>query len=660
MIPGFLRASARVPHLSRLALKWALLAAALAGLLLLAAALFKAPLADAFFQGNTAAFETAFARFFLLAVLGILALTAALFHRHVRYVLVRFFTREDHALNLAVLRIVVFALLLLGHGRDAAWYAALPEAFRDPPFGIGRLVDLGLEELLYFTPQQAEVAYAVFCVFCVTGLVGLFSRTSALIVVVLGVLPLAAPEFYGKVDHNSHHVFWFAALLSVSRCGDALALDAAIRAWRHPDEAARMRQPSRMYGLPLCFAWLLIGMLYFFPGFWKTWLGGYDWVAGDQLKLILHAKWFALFTTDGWTPPLRVDRWPVLYRLAGLATILFELFFVLLVFTRRTRVAAAAVGLGFHMGTNLLMRISFYPLVACYVIFFDWHRVLCRLGRRLFPEPLRVSCDEGSSLHRRAFAVLSAFDVLRRVKLVEASGPGGRTSPSPSAPEPGSVLAVAAGQRWYGAEAYRAAVWRVPLLWPFYPFLYVRPLLACARKRAHRVVEAPAPVRPRRRSLIPVTLVAAILFTGNAFCGIKKKTSAWPFACHPVFAGNPGLTSEAIMVDVEDDGGAAMNLRSLVAASTPMSYGRAKGLLDQALAPRDAAEQRARLVALWRMLAEENRALASAREIAFYRATFYHDPDLVWEARPPIRQELLYRFEPGGSPPASSLSGLLP
>ena len=599
------------------------------------------------------AFERFLSRSVLLIGMGQLALTAVLLRKQVFQVLERFFTRKDYALNLAILRIVVFALLLIRYGGDAAWYAGLPESLRFPPFGVGRLVDLGLEELVYFTPQQVEVAYAAFLVFCVTGLLGFFSRTSAFVVAILAMLPLAAPQFYGKVSHGFHHVTWFVALLSVSRCGDALALDAVIRAWRYPNDAAPLQKPARVYGLPLCFVWLLIGMIYFFPGFWKAWERGYEWVAGDQLKFIMQTKWF---DPDGWSPPFRLDKYPLLYRFLGLGTILFELLFILFVFTPRTRLLAAVSGLGFHAGTYILMQISFYPLVVCYVVFFDWHRILRRVGRRVYPEPLRVSCTE-DSFHQRAFAALNVFDVLGRIEVTTARAGNGRPPLGEGVSASDTVYAVVGDRRWFGTDVYLEAVKRIPLLWPVYPIFWMAFAISPAGKgmrQPRKVLVSDKPslgmltATTSKRALAPLVLVACILIGGNAYCGLNKQVSAWPFTCHPTFSGKWGPLTKTVTLRAENTYGqdVSMDFQRSIAETTPMSYPRVRVLLQRALGTKDDKLRQTRLKALWEVLTREDSELGSVEKIEFYRSVFRNDPDITGTSNALVEQVLLYSFEP--------------
>ena len=647
-------------------LSLAVLAALVAGCVL-----FRDTLVETALGGRAGRFETGLTRLVLSAVLGQVLLNGVLFWKQVRETLVQFFRREDHALNLAVLRIVVFLLLLTGYGAKASWYAGLPEELRFPPAGLGRLADLGLEELLYFSPAQVEIAYAVFFFFCVTGLLGLFSRTSALVVVVLSVFPLAAPEFFGKVNHGFHHVLWFAALLSVSRCGDALALDAVIHAWRRPALAAQFRRPSRAYGLPFCFVWLSIGVLYFFPGFWKAWLGGSDWVFGHQLEFIMHNRWFQL---QPWSPPFRIDEYPLLYRLLGLATLVFELFFILLLFTPRTRLLAAATGLGFHAGTYAFMRISFYPLMACYVAFFDWQAIARRVGRRLFGDPVHAAYPADAPKQHRLAAVLTTLDVMEQVAWngAEASAEASNEEgvPSVESSKKGRLVIWEGAHRREGAEAWRAVAKRVPLLWPLLPLLY---LLLAPGMGARLLDAARSAVAPReqeesgkaagdcatssRRTLLAVTLVGSFILAASVFYGVNRQGQAWPFACHPTFSGKYSPFVTTVTVDLVDDEGhrTSTTFHEIITEHTPWRSDRAARLLERIANDKNAERARRRLDALWGVVTSEQTALKNVRQVQFFSARFAADPDSVRAGRPFVERELLFDFTPS-APQAASVA----
>ena len=344
-------------------------------------------------------------RAFFLAILAQGLLAALLVCRP--RVLSDFFQAETHPANLGVFRFALFAVLLTTVSPDQVlWYSGLPADLRVIPPGLSLVVDI-----MPITPGVAVWAIRLLYLFGTMAMLGLWSRTSAAIAVVLGLYVLGIPQIYGKINHY-HHLIWFGALLAASPCGDALSIDALVGRWRgQPALALRgpVPGPSRAYALPLRFAWLLIGVIYFFPGFWKVAFSGLDWALSDNLRFKMYASWI---NYAGWTPLFRLDQYPLLYRLGALATIAFELLFIFAVLLPRWRRVAVIGGLLFHLATRAFMGIFFSSLVVCYVAFVDWHRIGVRLARRFVGARQPANAVRTAISRRRTSATLAVGGVL--------------------------------------------------------------------------------------------------------------------------------------------------------------------------------------------------------------------------------------------------------
>ena len=178
------------------------------------------------------------------------------------------------------------------------------------------------------------------------------------------------------MGHGALHPLWFAAILAVSRCSDALSMDALVRRFRNG--AAPVRRSSS-YALPLRFMWLLLGIIYFFPGFWKIWDNGVDWFTSNQIVHLMHSLWHRNLELSP-IPGFRLDYYPALAGLSALATVVFELGFLLLLFSPRTRVLAAALALLFHRALAYFIRIGFPFLQAVLPILIDWDKLFRKIG----------------------------------------------------------------------------------------------------------------------------------------------------------------------------------------------------------------------------------------------------------------------------------------
>jgi hypothetical protein len=119
------------------------------------------------------------------------------------------------------------------------------------------------------------------------------------------------------------------------------------------------------YGVPLFFARLFLGLVYFFPGLHKLRVSGLSWMTAENVTNQMHAKWLE----HARVPALRVDHVPALLSAGAVLVVVFELTFIgLALWSRRTRWIALGAGLVFHLSTQLFFFIPFVSLWACYVV----------------------------------------------------------------------------------------------------------------------------------------------------------------------------------------------------------------------------------------------------------------------------------------------------
>jgi hypothetical protein len=286
--------------------------------------------------------------------------------------------RPEPALHLAILRIVVPLVILVSPELwQAEHWAALPPPLRIAPELLGHAT-----ALLPTTTAGARIAMLVLIAACVACALGLLSRWSAGLVTLAGLYVFALSQLGGAVVHDMH-LFWFSGLLAVSPCGDALSVDRMLRRARGtaaPDRAAT----SLAHGVPLQAVRLLLGVIYFFPGFWKLRASGPAWIFSDNLQNQMYSKWYQ----HDFLPPIRIDRWPLLLEAGALAVVGFELSFFALVLCPRLRWIALGWGLLFHGLAEVFLRIQFMSLWACYVVLIDWSSLLAR-GRNAPAPPNR-------------------------------------------------------------------------------------------------------------------------------------------------------------------------------------------------------------------------------------------------------------------------------
>jgi predicted DCC family thiol-disulfide oxidoreductase YuxK len=579
-----------------------------------------------------------------------LMIFVVLLHNRTLDVLRAFFTSATHPLNLALFRIVVF----WGIFREVRLatiipFTRIPAGLQVAPWGMGTV-------LRYATINQrwATTAAILVLIFSATGLIGLFSRTSALFCFVFGIYALGIPQFYGKVDHYNH-LIWFAAILAVSPCGDFLALDSIFAARRRADRGiTEPPEPSREYALPLRFAMLLVGIIYFFPGLWKLWDGGLEWVFSDNLQKQLYLFWTWSFKTT-WLPSFRIDRHPILCTLGAGSTLLFELLFIFGIFFPRLRKVAAAGGVVFHRLAFKFMRIGFFSLQWSYLALFDWNPVFRIIGHWLYRDDMFFLFDSDCRKCRQTVASLRVFDIFDRVTYInfrdqDAVRKAARVWVHAD-PTETDVYAVVEKRRWAGFAAYGALARRIPLLWPvipiLYPLLYSLPPITgrgihrhTPDTRAHAVAGSrpvPAESEGRRAQLSGLVAVGTVLVLICSFCGAHRIASGWPFACYPTFSSPAAEKVETLGMIAETSSGETFPVEIKA-----INYERLYWLLSGILATRDPLLQQDRLRDLWTFAARSDPALKKATSVQFFRQTLFTNPEL-WKSNP-IDQRLLFEL----------------
>jgi predicted DCC family thiol-disulfide oxidoreductase YuxK len=563
--------------------------------------------------------------------------------------LVGFFSGPSHPLNLAIVRILVFADCLVALNADEILsFSRLPTILQFPPRSLA-----GLAPHVPISPQLASVGIAIFIVGACLGIVGLFTRWAALAVVASGIYVLGIPQLFGKVDHY-HHVIWFASILAFSPCGEFLSLDAVRRGWAAADRKQTVQYaPSAAYGLPLRLIWILIGFIYLFPGLYKARMSGLQWAVGPGFANILHQKWFEL---GWWTPFMRIDEVPLLLTVAALGTMLFEVTFIFLVLPRRTRPIPLVAGSAFHFTTNVFMQIWFWDLNVLYLAFIDIERGVRAAGRKLFPSRLRVFFDGSCQVCRRTIGVLRAVDVLDRIQYVDANDRASLDLVGQTV-DTGDVLTdlhVCLDEKtWRGYYAYREISKRIPILWPVVPFLFLPPVAAVGTAWYRRVAtsrhcrietqvcSAAVAVPRTHRASRAVAAIGATLIVLNGIAGLKGITS-WPIAIYPTFAPAPPPFAPVITMEMlEPDGHTQSVVTGQQSDALPIGSERLSALAWAVASMQQGPKQQEALRALASMYREASPSIASASSIDFYRDEYMVAPEHRGE--PPVSREFLFR-----------------
>ncbi|HLP84080.1 MAG TPA: HTTM domain-containing protein [Phycisphaerales bacterium] len=260
--------------------------------------------------------------------------------------------RVDPALTLGVFRIALcIAWLVEVSPRLVRHFALYPPQLCFPPGIWSRFVS-HLPVNITWLPA----IYTVFVIAALTAAAGIWTRRSLALMLLAGGWLLTIPQFFGHLVHYNH-LIWFALIMLVAPCDDRVSVRALLAARQGHREPAG---PAHTLALWSIFA--LLGVLYFFPGFWKMIQTGSYWLTPSNLITIMHHKWSG---EPAGTFFLRVDHIRWLCGVGAVMTVAFELFFWLLIFRQRTRVAILAIGIAFHLAIWLVLVIDFISLMVC-------------------------------------------------------------------------------------------------------------------------------------------------------------------------------------------------------------------------------------------------------------------------------------------------------
>lgn len=426
----------------------------------------------------------------------------------------RFLFTSSAPLNLAVLRVTVFGLLLYGLRSEPIQQAATgaPAAGGEGPPLLAPLLDA-----LPIDSGAVEVLVPVATVITLVALVGLFSRVAAALSAVLSTYLLAIPLATGAEMQSWYPVLGVAALLACCPCGDALSIDALWRALRRADRGRVLRLPrSVRYGLPIRLSMVLLVLAYFAPSFWT--LTGADSSLGTTRNEAAAGS-------------------PALVGLACIALLAGPAALL----RKSTRWTWAVVGLAVQVMGTLTVGAHRYSHAGLFVMFVGWQRGLAKLGRWMFGPQLVVLYDGNCKMCRRTMSVLLALDWLESLDGVSAfqrdeidhMGLGHLSDDA-------LMRDMHAGERtpareWRvtkGYQAYQRIAWRVPLLWPTLPLVYLPPVVALGERVYRRVADTRACAVPLRGSrggaakegwsATPLLAIASLLLAIGVVAGLGR------------------------------------------------------------------------------------------------------------------------------------------
>lgn len=152
------------------------------------------------------------------------------------------------------------------------------------------------------------------------------------------------------------------------------------------------RQPAadRDYTWPVRLIQLVVAQIYLFSGFAKISHNGWRWASASNLR-----NWLLYFSQEDQVRVFHtVGPWlaerPLLCQIIGVGTLIFELVFITVLFSKTARLLLVPLAVVFHVGILLSMNLAFLN-VPQLLVFVDWDVVAAWLkGKRTYLSGSRV------------------------------------------------------------------------------------------------------------------------------------------------------------------------------------------------------------------------------------------------------------------------------
>ncbi len=266
--------------------------------------------------------------------------------------------------RLSLFRIVLTAYALIDIAFVSSYmsrFSRVDAAFHQPIllFRILQVPRLG--------PGATTIVRGVLIVALACALIGLWTRVSLWVSAILYTYWFGTFYSFHAIEHGRVPIVLSLFALAVAPAGAAYSIDDLRRRNKRgptDDDAGAESEPRDVLaGWALRLVMVVVVCAYAFAAYSKLRAQGLGWIHSGALNEVLIEKQQSL--------GLSVARHPGIIEAMSAVTVLTEALSPLLFFRGRIRDIYLAVMVSFHLGTLVLLDISFLGLVLCYLAFYD-------------------------------------------------------------------------------------------------------------------------------------------------------------------------------------------------------------------------------------------------------------------------------------------------
>lgn len=276
------------------------------------------------------------------------------------------YTVTAEGLGLYRITYALFALLFIAPGHSAnasfAWLATIPDVFFQPPPGPMQLVS-GFPPVLFF-----ELLHGLLVLSLTAVLFGYYTRTASVFTTLLFLIGYGFSFSLGKINHNILFVL-LPAGMALSNWGAAYSLD-----------AQEKRPFPTTKSWPIVLVMLVTGFAMFTAGLPKI-LGGWLDPSTQAAQSRLIHQFFGKERQALLAPFATTIESPFLWEVFDVATVCFEIGFLIAIFSPITTRLFAVLAIGFHTGVMLVLNIAFLGNLIVYAAVLPWTTLACAFAR---------------------------------------------------------------------------------------------------------------------------------------------------------------------------------------------------------------------------------------------------------------------------------------
>jgi hypothetical protein len=191
---------------------------------------------------------------------------------------------------------------------------------------------------------------------------------------------------FGHFNHDEMTAVWFLIILALTPSGDGFSLDSWWRArlTRTGNRAPPLRPPAA-YGYPILLMRIVLAWVYVSSALLKLRLGGLGYFDADSFLTLAISNSLGNMHDTQFRLAFHLTEYRTLAVMGLYVAIIWELLFPLAIISRRLRPYLLGVGVVFHIGTLLVVNITFPVQLAMYLVFIDWDRKRSEQGT--LPDP---------------------------------------------------------------------------------------------------------------------------------------------------------------------------------------------------------------------------------------------------------------------------------